>query len=307
MATPNNFVAGLPNFGLPVFGAGPVTTTGDVFYVDSGAASAADGNDGMNPNKPMATLDAAIARCTANNGDIIYVMPGHAETLTAQITMDVAGVAVIGVGWGRSRPAFTANFSAGGDTIDVEAANCVLANVRLVASSASQNAQINVAGDDFTCYGCVIEQGANNLIGVTIAGADRFRFLSCNFIGTAANPDVGIDIETGDSADWEVSHCVFNYAGSSGLDLAGIRASFQQTGGVIHANQFIAVDVTAIDINSSVSAQGDGIISHNSIAAGAAVSNIDTLIDAGGYISVENYGSDLPAEGGGRVPVTTPA
>lgn len=307
MATPNNFVAGLPNYGLPVFGVGPIVTTGDVFYVDSGSAQASDGNAGTSPSKPMATIDASVARCAANNGDIIYVMPGHAEATTAAITVDIAGIAIIGVGWGRSRPAITPTFGSAGDTITVTAANCVLSNLRVVAAGATQNAQINIAGDDCTVVGCIIEQGANNLIGVTIAGADRFRFSGCQFIGTAAGPDVGIDIETGDSADWIVEDCVFNYAGSTGLDLAGIRASFQQTGGLVKTCDFIAVDVTAIDINSSVSAQGDGIISRCNVAAGASVANIDTLIDAGGYILIENYGSDLPAEGGGLIPVTTPA
>lgn len=302
-----NFPNGVTSFGIPLLGSGGLTTTGNVFFVDSGASAAADGNAATDKDQPAASIDGAISKCTASNGDIIIVMPGHAETITSAITLDVAGVKIIGLGWGQNRPAITANFSSAGDTITVTADDCWLENLRLVASSASQNAQINIAGDDCTVVNCVIEQGANNLIGVTIAGADRFRISGCQFIGTAANPDVGIDIETGDSADWIVEDTIFNFAGSSGLDLAGIRASFQQTGGLVRNCDFIAMDATAIDINSSVSAQGDGLIAYCNVAAGATVADIDTLIDTGGYQTIECYGSDSATAAGGRIPVATPA
>ncbi len=288
------------------YGVGNVVTTGNVYFVDSGATNASDGNDGRSPTRPWATVDGNMTgTLTANNGDVIFVMPGHAETVTAAITLDVAGVRVIGLGWGRSRPAITPSGAI--DTVDVTAANCWLENVRIIGQAADSTASLNVSGDDFTCVKCVIEQGATPLVGVTIAGADRFHFKDCMFMGTAAGPDVGIDIETGDSLDWIVEDCTFNYVQSVGLDLAGIRASFKQSGGLVKNCNFIAMNVTAIDINSSVNALSDGMIAFNNIGAIAAVSNIDTMIDAGGYLLIENRGTDLPAEGGGLVPVTTPA
>ena len=296
---------GVSSFGIPVLGAGSLTTTGDVFFVDSGAARASDGNDGKNKLAPMATWDAAIGRCAANNGDIIILMPGHAETITTTITMDVAGVKVVGMGTGRSRPAITPSGAIA--LLTVSAANCHVENVRLIGQAADSTSTIAVTGDDFTCVNCVIEQGATPLVGVLVTGADRFAFHGCQFIGTAAGPDVAIDIATGDSADWTVQDCLFNYAGSSGLDLAGIRASFDQTGGLVKNCDFIAMDVTAVDINSSVGAQGDGLIAYCNVAAGAAVANIDTLIDAGGYQLIQNYGSDSATAAGGLIPLVTPA
>ena len=297
--------AGYNSFGPPVLGASGVLTTGDVYFVDSGSSQASDGNAATDQKAPAATWDGAIAKCTANNGDVIFLMPGHSETVTTAIAMDVAGVRVIGLGWGRSIPAITPSGTI--DCVNVTAANCVIENVRFIGAAASVTAQINVAGDDFTGHKLVIQQDAVPLIGVTIAGADRFHFSDCLFLGTAAGPDVGIDIEAGDSSDWVVEDCVFNYVGSTGLDLAGIRASKQQTGGLVKNCDFIGMNVTAIDINSSVSALSDGMIVGCNIAAIASVANIDTLIDAGGYILVENHGSDLPAEAGGLVPVATPA
>jgi len=80
--------------------------TGDVFYVDSGVASAGDGKSWL---RAKATLDEAIALCTANNGDVIYVAQGHAEdwTTTDSVDVDVAGVTIIGCGTGIDRPTFT--------------------------------------------------------------------------------------------------------------------------------------------------------------------------------------------------------
>jgi len=57
---------------------------GDVWYVDSASGANTRGNDyGESWEKPFDTVDYAINQCTANNGDIIHVLPGHAESYTA--------------------------------------------------------------------------------------------------------------------------------------------------------------------------------------------------------------------------------
>jgi hypothetical protein len=81
-------------------------TTGNIFFVDSGATYASNSAGyGVNPDYPFATIDYAIGNCTASNGDIIYVLPGHTETITGtDITVDIAGVSVIGRGTGSLMP-----------------------------------------------------------------------------------------------------------------------------------------------------------------------------------------------------------
>jgi hypothetical protein len=90
--------------GRPVGSYAPAGPKGKVFFVDSQVA----GSDGTSPDTALATLDSAFALCTANQGDTIYVMPNHAETVTGAggITHDVAGVSVIGLGTYRQRPRF---------------------------------------------------------------------------------------------------------------------------------------------------------------------------------------------------------
>ena len=94
----------------PRFDRGAQFTTGRVFYVHSSGSDSAQA--GETAAAPFATLDFAIGQCSANNGDLIYVMPGHAETLTAagQLDFDIAGVRAQGLGWGTTRPTFTLRF-----------------------------------------------------------------------------------------------------------------------------------------------------------------------------------------------------
>ena len=81
-------------------------TTGNIWFVDSGAAS---GGNGLSPEGAVLTIDAAINLATAANGDIIVVMEGHAETIAgaAGVAQDVAGLTIVGLGRGRNRPVIT--------------------------------------------------------------------------------------------------------------------------------------------------------------------------------------------------------
>lgn len=129
-----NFPNGITSRGVPVMGGGgqiPVTT-GKYFYVHSGTGS--NSNDGLTPNSPVATIDYAIGLCTANKGDVIVVMPGHAETITtaAAIAVDVAGISIIGLGRGSLRP--TISFGGTAATIAISAANVLIANIRVTAT-----------------------------------------------------------------------------------------------------------------------------------------------------------------------------
>lgn len=111
-----------------VLGSGAVLTTGNVFFVDSNIGSD-DAASGKDPLTPFDTIDYAIGKCTANNGDVIYVAPGHTESIIAAgtITMDIAGVSIVGLGSGTDRPTLTWTTSAAA-TFLVSAANCSIRN-----------------------------------------------------------------------------------------------------------------------------------------------------------------------------------
>ena len=280
--------------GMPVDGE---FTTGNIWFVDSDTG-ADDTTSGKKPTAPFATLDYAIGMCTANNGDIIYVLPGHTETTTA-ITFDVAGITVKGIGRGRVRPTFTAT-AAATDLMDITAANVCIENLRLVGAASACTSLISVAANDFMCRRCSLEQAATPLIGVIVTGGyDRFEFSDCLFMGTAAGPNAAIDLQgSGNCVDWVVERCDFNYLSSAGLDEAGIRSDKTDTGVRVSDCRFIGMDATAIDFNSS----STGLIERVSVLSNNAT--VAEMIDAGlcGFVDCRVANG---AKSGAVIPATT--
>lgn len=179
-----NFPHGITSFGVPVIGAGldiPVTT-GNYFYVSSGAGLS--GNSGKSKDKPLATIAQALLKCTANKGDVILCMPGHAETITAAggITINVAGVQVIGLGHGSLRPTITYTTAATG-TLLMTAANCVLKNFILCANYADVAGAIVVSGTDCRIENCLFTEYTTDM-----------NFLTCIKTGAVANCADGLTI-----------------------------------------------------------------------------------------------------------------
>ena len=280
-------------------------STGSRFYVHSGTGTDAAGY-GTDPDRPVATLDYAIGLCTASVSDIIYVMPGHAETTTA-IAADKIGIRIIGIGVGRNRPALTAT-TAATDLVNVTAASTHIENIRFVGAASGVTALLDIAAADCTVLNCVFEHGAAPLAAVTVQGSShRFAFIDCQWYGTAAGPDYGIYIEAGaglTTDNWRVIRPYAAYGGSAGLDLAFVRLDVPGTGYAILDAVILGFDTLAIDINSSVLAIGDGIVTGHA-AASAAVTWANA-VDAGGAIFSDFKISDDPATRGKSWPAATP-
>lgn len=166
---------------------------GNVWFVQSTASTAADSaGGGSSPDAPFATLKFAISQCVANNGDVIVVLPGHAETLTtaAAIAVNVAGVSILGCGNGRLRPTFTFT-TAVAASFDVTAANVLISNLVFVTGIDNQTAVNNVNTADVTFDNCEW-QFSNGTVGaalciLTAATADRLKVANCRFLGPAVN------------------------------------------------------------------------------------------------------------------------
>lgn len=149
---PNKYAETVTVGGVPIL----QTHAGEVFWVNNsgvlpkGGKGGSDGNSGTY-KKPFATLDYAVSKCTANRGDIIFIAPGHAETLSAAdaIDLDVAGISVIGLGTGTLRPTFTIDNAAGEFTIGAD--NITVKNIVINASVTSITKGFNIElGVDYT-------------------------------------------------------------------------------------------------------------------------------------------------------------
>jgi hypothetical protein len=194
-------------------------STGNRFYVDSGSSSNGDSAGyGQSPDSPFATIDFAVSQCTANNGDIIYAMPGHAETVSAAggLDLDVAGMSLIGIGHGTDMPTVTLDTATSAD-VDIDAANVLVENITFSANYADIVAAIDVNADDFTMRGCRFLETATNmnaLIWIQDASgtdSDRITIEDCscklldaanthfiNFAGTGDGHIVRNNLLTGD-------------------------------------------------------------------------------------------------------------
>jgi len=145
---------------------GKSRTTGNTFFVDSGDTSSSDvdGRSGRDPGNPVATIDFAVSLCTADNGDLIIAMPGHAEVVSAAagLDLDQAGITLVGLGRGSSQPTVTLG-TATSATVVIGAANVTIENIHFVAALQDIVACIDVDGDDFTCRGCRFSDGSSSL------------------------------------------------------------------------------------------------------------------------------------------------
>jgi len=194
-----HFPNGITSFGVPVLGGGSIVTTGKIFFVDSGAGS--DGNSGKDPGQPFATIDYAVGKCTASNGDHIIVMPGHAETIASatSLALDVAGVTVIGLGRGSDRPVL--NFSATGSLIPISAANVVLQNFLFTGGIDAIVNMVTISAADVGIYGLELRDVTGQMVSgiTTTAAADRLTIDGYRFNGAAAaGCDTAISIVGGE-------------------------------------------------------------------------------------------------------------
>ena len=169
---------------------------GNIFYVDSGeTVNGADAvGFGRDPDSPFLTLDYAIAFCTANNGDVIYCMPGHAENLAADsdVDVDIAGIKIIGLGWGGSRPTFTCTVAAG--DFKLTGAGCHwIENLLFVNAVDNSTGLLEVSAGNCTIVNCEFRDTAAvyaDVLLLTTADADHLHVKGCRFVSNAADGSV---------------------------------------------------------------------------------------------------------------------
>lgn len=182
--------------GVPIVQAHP----GRVFWVSNstvvpdGGIGGADGNDGSFL-RPFATIQKGLDSATASRGDVVFVKPGHAETIAnaTTLTFNKAGVAIVGLGAGSLRPTLTFSTAATAN-IPVTAANVVVANVLFKANFLDIVSVFTATGTatptDFAIENCEFRDGSSVLNFLTVVtgnatanSLDGFRFVG-NQVGS---------------------------------------------------------------------------------------------------------------------------
>lgn len=192
---------------------------GKVFYVNGSSVLPQDGVSGSDSNdgtylRPFATVDYAVGKCTANRGDIIFVMPGHTETIIAAsaVDFDVAGISIVGLGKGTKMAEIEFNhadatIAVGADDVLIEnmrfnasitvvakgiavengVANCVIRNCVFDVDAAGTDefvAAIHFANDNTSCVveGCTIDMGIAGALAGIHMDADTAKIRICDNI-----------------------------------------------------------------------------------------------------------------------------
>lgn len=177
---------------------------GKVFWVGNSASLLEGETTASNSNvgsflQPFSTIDYAIGQCVAGRGDVIYVRPGHTVTATAagSITLDISGVAIIGLGTGALRPTVTFDTATTASFL-VSGANCTVSNFLFLGGINALVNPIHVQAADFTMLNCEYRDTSTfetvDAV-VTTAAATRFTVDGFKYVGsTSAGADTCFSI-----------------------------------------------------------------------------------------------------------------
>lgn len=201
---PGGFENGVTIRGVPL----TVLHPGEVFWVNNSGVLAKNGRGASNSNRgtykePFLTIEGAMnsGRLVANRGDILMVMPGHSEDVTAAagITFDINGVAIVGLGTGSKQSQIKFSTIASAD-IDISAANVTFYNMRFTAAVADVTVAIDCAAtaDDLSFVNCRFDESATDLNYVVVldaaTGLDGLYVENCHYIGGDASNDTFLQL-----------------------------------------------------------------------------------------------------------------
>ena len=189
----------------------------------------------------LTTLSLALTEATASQDDVIFIAPYHTENITAAagIAMSKAGVSVVGLGQGTSRPTFTWTTAAAASW-DVSAADCTLENLKF-----------DLTGFD------AITAGFN----ITAANC---HFKKCEFVTAAATNQAVLGILTTNAADGLLIEDCY----SKGTQTGGTTTAIRIVGGsdhVIQRNTIIGNFTTTIGAIENVTTACDRTVVRDNV------------------------------------------
>ena len=286
MESLTDFPNGVSSFGVPVLGGGALLTTGKFYFVDRSTGD--NGNSGLSPKEPLATIDEAIGRCTANKGDHIIVMPGHTETISAAggIAADVAGVTIIGLGVGSNRPTIT--FSAVASTFAISAADVTVKNIRVTCTAATTKMfNITAAGVTLDAVDYVEGSGIPLQFVLTTNAADQLTIKNCYHRAVTAGASAQLWIQLVGTDDTRILDNTFILALQNGATCAAINATTAVVSCVIARNVILQTGGTTQVSAILLVAASTGFVTDNRVAA--AVTTLAGTVALASAYGCENY------------------
>ncbi len=189
MASPNVYSSGIGGTaGSPLALVPRLLCSGSIWYVKASTGSDAATPRGKERIRPLATLAQAITNSAA--GDIIVLLEGHTESLSAAQTIATAGLLILGEGSGISRPHFTRT----GDVnmFDITGAGVELNNISFNASTTtiSTKSRVRFAAANSRVVGCYFACGPTYDTGPAlefVTGSSQVCVKSTYFVSTSTD------------------------------------------------------------------------------------------------------------------------
>lgn len=285
----------------------PMQPLGRAFYVD--ATNGSTQNDGLSWDTAVTTVDVALAKCTADSGDVVFMAPWHAETEagvdTAIWTMSKAGVSLIGTKQGNQMPTFT--FTDDGALASVTGARCLVQNCKFVSGvvDLASAMTLGAAADGTTIDGCTFIDGGSAVlemvIGITITAACTDVTISNCFFNTfVAGSGTLAGIHALGAADRLcITNCRFIGDWNTQAPIDILDAASKDV--YIADNDIFQLDAGA-GLAISVNATTTGLIVRNLLFSGKdTVAGLSTADTCG---QLENYQTTVETESGNLVPAT---
>lgn len=261
--------------------------TGNVFFVDATTAQGGTTSGyGDHPDRAITSINAAIALCTANQNDCMFVLPGHTESTVSvgAIASSIAGVSVIGLGQGAQRATVTWATLASA-TWAISAASCLIANIRCTATvAATKLFTVTAANVTFDKVDYVEGSAIPLQFILTTNAADQLEVRNCYHVAVTAGASAQIWIECVGTDDWYVHDNVFFLTLNNASGTYTLRASTAAVRAVIARNTCVQLGGTTQTAVISLAASSTGIVVDNRV--GANVTNIAgtiALASAYGY------------------------
>jgi hypothetical protein len=263
----------------------------------------------------VSTLNAGLARCRSGKGDVVVVLPGHAEDVSTAdfFTSLVAGTQIIGAAPFNSglMPAF--NFTATASTFLLDVANVTISGLKFTVGIDEVVNMVTVSGAGCTIANCVFQVGTASTMDsdtpvIVATGATDCTIFGNRFIGTSTAVNTNIISVTGTAVNNLVISDNFISASvsSNGLiDLSGTATNIQIANNMLH--NFGPTAPTGIRAADTALV---GVIHDNGFAFTTDITILTGAVSLTGVATsslrmLRNFGTDEDSVGGILTPVLT--
>lgn len=203
----------------------------------------------------VSTLNAGLARCRPGKGDVVVVLPGHAETITTADAMNnlVAGTQIIGVAPFGSGLMPTITFGNTAATFLLDQPNCVMTGLKFAVGVDGVVSYVTVTGSGNYIAGNYFQMGTSSALdmgtALTVAtGATDCIIEGNKFISLSTSVNAAAILVSGTAVDSLVinQNYVFASCATNGLvRLTGTSTGFTISGNVLHNTSGTAPLATA--------------------------------------------------------------